>query len=116
MRCRRHLLNRGLSLLEVMLVVVLIAVIASVIIGRLASSTDSAKCRTCQHNRAELNAAIERYGVENGSYPSNVSDLNVPAYFPAGIPTCPVSGGAYSMNTTTHRVEGHTSSTVPGDH
>ena len=116
MRHRRHLLNRGLSLLEVMLVVVLIAIIASVIVARVADSTDSAKCRTCQHNRVELNAAIERYGVENGAYPTALSDLNVPAYFPQGIPTCPVSGAAYSMNTTTYRIDGHTSSTVPGDH
>jgi general secretion pathway protein G len=116
MRCRQHLLRRGLSLLEVMFVVVLVAIVASLIMTRVADSTDSAKCRSCLHNRAELNAAIERYGVESGSYPSNLSDLNVPAYFPAGIPTCPVSGAAYSMNTTTHRIEGHTSSTAPGDH
>jgi type II secretory pathway pseudopilin PulG len=99
-----------------MLVVVLIAIVATVVMTRISNSSDTAKCRTCQHNRAELNAAIERYGVEQGSYPANLSDLNVPTYFPAGIPTCPVSGAAYSMNTTTHRVDGHTSSTVPGDH
>jgi prepilin-type N-terminal cleavage/methylation domain-containing protein len=116
MRNRRQLLNRGLSLLEVMLVVVLISIIASLIMSRMAASTDSAKCRSCQHNRSELNAAIERYGVENGAYPTSLGDLNAPNYFPGGIPTCPVSGAAYSMNTTIHRVEGHTSSTVPGDH
>jgi general secretion pathway protein G len=109
-------LNRGLSLLEVMFVVVLIAIIASIIMARVTDSTDSAKCRSCLHNRAELNAAIERYGVETGAYPTAIGDLNTPTYFPAGIPTCPVSGAAYSMNTTTHRVDGHTSSTAPGDH
>ena len=116
MHSRQHVPNRGLSLLEVMFVVVLIAVVATIIMARMSLSTDSAKCRSCQHNRAELNAAIERYGVENSSYPTSLADLNVPAYFPAGIPTCPVSGAAYSMNTTTHRIDGHTSSTVPGDH
>jgi general secretion pathway protein G len=116
MRCRQSLFNRGLSLLEVMFVVVLIAIVASIIITRVSDSTDSAKCRTCQHNRSELNAAIERYGVEIGSYPANLSDLDTPTYFPAGIPTCPVSGAAYSLNTTTHRIDGHTSNTVPGDH
>lgn len=116
MRCRRHLLNHGFSLMEVMFVVVLIAIIATIIMARISVSTDAAKCRSCQHNRAELNAAIERYGVENGAYPTALSDLNTPTLFPAGIPTCPVSGAAYSMNTTTHRIEGHTSSTVPGDH
>lgn len=113
---RCHLPSRGFSLLEVVLVVVLIGIVATVIMARISNSTDTAKCRSCQHNRFELNAAIERYGVENGSYPTNLSDLNVPDYFPVGIPVCPVSGAAYSMNATTHRVEGHTSSSVPGDH
>lgn len=99
-----------------MFVVVLIAIVATVIMARISNSTDTAKCRSCQHNRTELNAAIERYGVENGTYPTSLGDLNDPTYFPAGVPVCPVSGAAYSMNTTTHRIDGHTSSTAPGDH
>jgi general secretion pathway protein G len=116
MQCKHYLFRRGLSLLEVMLVVVLVSVVASIIIARVSESTDSAKCRSCQHNRAELNAAIERYGVSTGEYPNILSDLSGPEYFPSGVPNCPVSGAAYSMNSTTHRIEGHTSSTAPGDH
>ncbi|MDZ4655995.1 MAG: prepilin-type N-terminal cleavage/methylation domain-containing protein [Bythopirellula sp.] len=106
----------GLSLLELMLVVVLVSIIASVVIARVSQSTDTAKCKACRHNRIELNGAIERYGVSNGSFPSDLSDLAVPDYFPQGIPVCPVSGSAYSMNSTTHRIDGHTLNSVPGDH
>jgi prepilin-type N-terminal cleavage/methylation domain-containing protein len=113
---RRFFCKRGLSLLELMLVVVLVSVIATIVIARVSQSTDTAKCKACRHNRIELNAAIERYGVTNGGYPSDLSDLAVPDYFPQGIPVCPVSGAAYSMNTTTHRVDAHTSNTVAGDH
>ena len=74
------------------------------------------RCRFVPSFSEYAMGAIERYGVENSSYPTNLSDLNTPAYFPQGIPTCPVSGAAYSMNTTTYRIDGHTSSTVPGDH
>ena len=108
--------RQGLSLLEMMLVVMLISIVASLIMVRISASTDTAKCKACQHNRSELNAAIERYGVSNGSYPSNLGDLVVPDYFPGGVPVCPVSGAAYSMNSTTHRIDGHTSSSSPGDH
>jgi general secretion pathway protein G len=110
------LLKRGFSLLELLLVVVLIGIVATIIMARISNSTDTAKCRACQHNRVELNSAIERYGVENGGYPASLSDLNLPTYFPGGIPTCPVTGSTYSMNTTTHRIDGHSSNTVPGDH
>lgn len=116
MRFRPYLPQPGFSLLEVMLVIVLIGIVATIIIGTVADSTDGAKCRACQHNRAELNAAIERYGIETGAYPASLDEVNVPDYFPSGIPACPVSGAAYTLNTSTYRIEGHTSNTVPGDH
>jgi prepilin-type N-terminal cleavage/methylation domain-containing protein len=116
MRNRYPFLKSGLSLLEMMLVVMLVAVVASIIMVRISSSTDAAKCKACHHNRAELNAAIERFGVETGSYPSSLADLAVPSYFPGGVPVCPASSAAYSMNSTTHRIDGHSSNTLPGDH
>lgn len=116
MRHRFQNSNRGLSLLELMLVVMLVGIIASIVVARISQSSDNAKCKSCLHNRSQLNEAIERYGVENGSYPTSLNDLAVPDYFPSGIPTCPASGASYSLNTTTHRIDGHTSSTLPGDH
>ena len=116
MRSRSYHPHSGFSLLEVMLVIVLIGIVATVIIGTVADATDAAKCRACQHNRAELNAAIERYGVETGAYPATLDEVDLPDYFPTGIPVCPVSGAAYTLNTTTYRIEGHTSNTAPGDH
>jgi general secretion pathway protein G len=106
----------AMSLLEVMLVIVIIGIIATVIMGRLAASSDMAKCKTCHHNKSQLNSAIERFGVDTGDYPTDLTDLAVPAYFPDGLPVCPVSGAGYSMNGTTHRIDGHSSLTVPGDH
>jgi prepilin-type N-terminal cleavage/methylation domain-containing protein len=106
----------AMSLLEVMLVVVVIGIIATVIMGRLSASSDMAKCKSCLHNKGQINSAIERFGVDTGSYPTDLTDLNVPAYFPDGLPVCPVTGSSYSINGTTHRVDGHRSLTVPGDH
>ena len=116
MRYRSPFLKSGLSLLEMMFVVVLVAIVASIIMVRISDSTDAAKCKACRHNRAELNAAVERFGLETGSYPTSLGDLAVPAYFPGGVPVCPASGAVYSMNSTTHRIDGHSSSTLPGDH
>ncbi len=106
----------GFSLLELLAVVALIGIIASLLVARVADSTSLAKVKSCWHNRMDLNSAIERYGVVNGSYPSALSDLNIPDYFPGGIPICPVTGSAYTINATTNRIDGHTSSAAPGDH
>jgi general secretion pathway protein G len=116
MRIRSICWKRGLSLLELMLVVVLVSIIASLVVVRISESFDMSQCKACHHNRSELNAAIERFGVSTGAYPSDLNDLAVPDYFPNGIPLCPVSGATYLMNSTSHRIDGHTSNTVPGDH
>lgn len=108
--------KRGLSLLELMLVVILIGIIASIVVPRISTSSEAAKIEACHHNRAEINSALERYGVVTGSYPTSLSDVDTTDYFPGGIPVCPVTGNTYSMNATTHRVDGHTSSANPGDH
>lgn len=102
--------RQGFSFLELIIVVAIIGIIATLIIPRISSSSDRANEKTCYHNRLELNSAIERYGVTNGNFPSSINDLNVPDYFPGGIPTCPVTGVVYAINATTNRIEGHTNS------
>ena len=102
---KRH----GFSLLELLLVVVILGIIAAIVVPRISTSSDGAKERVCEANCAQINSAIERYGILNGSWPSadlNELDSDVNA-FPEGLPTCPVSGNPYTMNTTTYRVQGH---------
>ena len=108
--------NFGFTLLELMLVVILLGIIAAIVLPRVIGSADDAKVKTCHHNRVEINSAIERYQVVNGSFPTDLSDLESAEYFPIGIPVCPVTGSTYTMNSTTNRVEGHASGTNPGDH
>lgn len=106
----------GFSLLELMAVVAIIAVIATLIIPRVTTSTATAKEKACFHNRAEINSAVEIYAVQTGSFPADISDLDTPDRFPDGIPVCPVSGVPYTLNATTHRVEGHLGGGKSGGH
>lgn len=97
----------GFSLLELMTVVLLIGILVTIGVVRIAESSDKAKQKSCNSNRTQLNAALERYAVSNGSFATDISDVDTADYFPGGIPVCPVDGSAYTLNTTTHRVEGH---------
>ena len=109
---------RAFSLLELMAVIVVVGIIATLIIYRIAPTVDFAKASTCSHNVSEINSAIERWYIDKNTWPAtNLSDLAAdPNYFPGGIPTCPMTGSGYSINATTKRVDGHTTGSAPGDH
>jgi prepilin-type N-terminal cleavage/methylation domain-containing protein len=98
--------RRGFSLLELLAVVTILGIIAVVVIPRISVSSAKAKTEANKQNKAEINSAVERWYFEKGTWPAdNLSDIGADAsYFPNGIPTSPVDGSAYTLNSTTHRV------------
>ncbi|UWG95730.1 prepilin-type N-terminal cleavage/methylation domain-containing protein [Dehalobacter sp. DCM] len=61
--------NRGFTLLEVMVVVVILAILAAVVIPRLVGSTDTAREKADITTGREVKSALDRYQVEKGIYP-----------------------------------------------
>ena len=100
----------GLTLLELLAVVVIIGVLALVVVRRISTSAEDAKKNACFHNKAIINKQVEQYNFNTGNWPANsLADIAVdPNYFPDGIPRCPVNNTAYSLHPTTKRVLGHT--------
>jgi Tfp pilus assembly protein PilE len=71
-------------------VVLIIAVLASIVIPRIASSAEDANIAKCDANRANLISAVERYAIKNkGVYPTVIGDVLNSTYFPHGLPVCP---------------------------
>ncbi len=101
--------RKGFTLLELLIVVVILGILAAVVIPRFTVSAATAKKNTCAQNVANINTQVERYYFEKGAWPAaDLSDIAADAdYFPDGIPTCPVDGSAYTLDSTTHRVTGH---------
>ncbi|NLO98401.1 MAG: prepilin-type N-terminal cleavage/methylation domain-containing protein [Peptococcaceae bacterium] len=62
--------QKGFTLLEVMLVVVILSVLAAIAIPRLAGSSDKAREKADIITAREVKAALDRYEIENGSYPT----------------------------------------------
>jgi type II secretory pathway pseudopilin PulG len=92
--------------MELLAVVTILGIIAAIIVPRVAVSSDTAKAKVHSHNKATINAAVERWYVEKGSWPANnLSDIGADtSYFPDGLPVNPVDSSAYTLNATTHRV------------
>src|SRR5262245_24038680 len=91
--------RRGFSLLELLAVVTILGVIAAIIVPRVTLSSATAKTKVRDHHKATINAAVERYYIDNNTWPANnLSDIGANAnYFPDGIPTNPVDGSAYTL-------------------
>ena len=101
----------GFSLLELLAVVTILGIIALIVVPRVSNSSYNAKVKANAFNKATINAAVERYYIETGTWPSaNLSELIAGGstdYFPTGIiPVSPHDGStAYTISTTTHRVD-----------
>jgi hypothetical protein len=72
--------------------------------------SQSATKRACYVTKGEVEIQVQLWHRNHGAWPAtNLSDIGGdPAYFPEGLPTCPVDGSAYSIDSATHRVVGHT--------
>ena len=112
--CRREEPRRkaragAFSLVELLIAVVLLGVLAAIIIPRFIVSADEAKKNACAQNVARINQMVEKWHLDKGSWPSAemVKIGKDPAYFPEGIPRCPVDGSKYLLHGETHRVAPH---------
>ncbi len=109
---KRKTRRNAFSLLELLAVVVILGIIALVVIPRINFSAATARENACFQNKAEINAAVERYYFDNGVLPTLVQ-LDDPAYFPDGLPDCPELAGPYTLDGGTGRVSGHTAGSHP---
>ncbi|PHR98431.1 MAG: prepilin-type cleavage/methylation domain-containing protein [Blastopirellula sp.] len=101
---RTSAVRKGFSLLELLAVVIILGIIAAVVVPRVSSSSALAKEKVNAHNIATLNASVERYYVNEGSWPTALTDLGAD-YLPDGVPAVPTDGTlTYTLDGTTHRI------------
>ncbi len=93
------------SLLELLAVVVILAILASLIVPRVIVSAGTARTNVNSHNKALINSAVERYTARYGQQPNTIDDLDTLEFFPDGIPVNPVNGQAYTLHPVTKRVQ-----------
>ena len=63
--------DKGFTLIEVLVVVIIIGILGAVVIPKLTSSTTNARRKADVATAHQVKAALDRYQVENGNYPKN---------------------------------------------
>ncbi len=102
---RRCKTRSAFTLLELLAVVTILGVVAAVVVPRISVSGVAAKKEMCTQHVAEVNRALERYYVQNGSLTTDLNALNSPDYFPDSVPTCPLLRTSYQIDDTSHRLK-----------
>jgi general secretion pathway protein G len=99
--------RRGFSLIELLAIITILGIVAAIVVPHVALHSDTAKQKLDSHNKATINAAIERWYVEKGAWPKeNLADVAADrSYFPNGLPSNPVTGAAYLLDPASHRVK-----------
>ena len=106
----RDALRGGFTLLELIGTVAIVAGIAALLLSRFAAPTTAAKKNACAINKGNIELQARLWYRSRGVWPAaNLADIGShPGYFPQAVPVCPVDGTAYTIDTATGRVVGHT--------
>ena len=81
--------HQGFTLIEVMIVVVILGILASIIVPKIMGRPDEARAtRTLQDIRA-ITAALDLYRLDNYSYPTTEQGLEALVTKPANLPQGP---------------------------
>lgn len=87
--------QRGFTLIEVMVVVVILAILAAIIVPRILSRPDQARQVAAKQDIVAIENAMELYKLDNGFYPSNNQGISALVKRPTGDPTPQNWNGPY---------------------
>ncbi|MGD0139105.1 MAG: type II secretion system major pseudopilin GspG [Tepidisphaeraceae bacterium] len=71
----RSRVRRGFTLIELLLVMVIIAILATILVPRVVNRVGQAKNTKAQADLATLKQAITAFDIDNGAYPTKLDDL-----------------------------------------
>ena len=106
----------GFTLVEIMIVVAIIGMLASIAVPNLVRARESSQKNACINNLRQIDGAAQTWALETGKTSSDTYTLDViKPYLRLGpnntIPPCPAGGtylpGTYVSNAPTCSVGGH---------
>lgn len=71
-----HTLDKGFTLVELLLVLVILATLAAIVVPKFAGRSEQAKVTAAQTQISNFSVALDAFEVDNGFYPKGSSGLN----------------------------------------
>src|SRR5260370_39668252 len=105
MRSRRYNQD-GFTLIEIMVVILILGLLATIVVQSLRGAADKAKKVKTQADLAEIKTALDRYYLDNGYYPTTPQGLNALVSPPTNGRMPPNSETGGSIDGLPHRLWG----------
>ncbi len=90
---RRKTAQSGFTLIEIMVVVVIIGILASVVVPRIMDNPDKARTAKAKNDIRALESAMDLYRLDNFTYPSTDEGLDALVNAPSSSPANWKQGG-----------------------
>ena len=108
--------KKGFTMMEMLIVVTIIAILASVVLPRFVTTSAAAKDSVHKAEVQTINSQIELFTFHTGTSPSAMTNdgwsssappVNYREFWPEGVPTSSVYEKAWVINPVTSRVDPH---------
>ena len=90
----KNAIQKGFTLVELLIVVIILALLAAIVVPQFASSTDDAKVASLDTTLANVRAAIDLYYQQHGEYPGELTAVDAACVAPASSGTGAGGAGA----------------------
>lgn len=81
---RRRRFQAGFTLIEIMVVILILGLLATIVVQSLKGATDKAKRTKAEADVSEIKTALDRYYLDNGYYPTSDQGLTALVSAPTG--------------------------------
>jgi general secretion pathway protein G len=77
--------NRGFTLIELMLVMVILAILAAIVVPKFAGRSEQARVAAAKTDIASIETALNAFEIDNGRYPTSDEGLRALIEQPEGL-------------------------------
>lgn len=95
---RNNKRNRGFTLVEIMIVVLIIGILAAIAVPNFVKARESARRASCLGNMTQIDSAKEQWAMDNKKSSGDAcTSANVAPTYIKSFPVCPSTATAYTV-------------------